>query len=146
MQRLFYVDFGGSHPTGSEVKIKKADNPIYKINPDHIGGYQAAIPLFSGIETKFGLCLPRFSRPPTSGGSWCVEQLWEFRETYKFLLLANKTIQFLKVLSKYFKNNQTMLLEVKSKPVYSKYFLRSKPKIIFIVKQRIINITQISDL
>ncbi|KAL5285325.1 SLC25A12 family protein [Megaselia abdita] len=67
MQRLFFVDFGGSHPTGSEVKMKKMD-PIYKINPDHIGGYQAAIPLFSGIETKFGLCLPRFSRPPITGG------------------------------------------------------------------------------
>lgn len=29
-------------------------------NPDHIGGYQVALPILSGIETKFGLCLPKF--------------------------------------------------------------------------------------
>lgn len=29
-------------------------------NPDHIGGYQIAGPIFTGIETKFGLCLPKF--------------------------------------------------------------------------------------
>ena len=30
-------------------------------NPDHIGGYQVALPIFSGIESKFGLVLPKFS-------------------------------------------------------------------------------------
>ena len=29
-------------------------------NPDHIGGYQVALPIFSGIESKFGLVLPKF--------------------------------------------------------------------------------------
>jgi solute carrier family 25 aspartate/glutamate transporter 12/13 len=33
------------------------------VNPDHVGGFKAAVPIFSGIETKFGLVLPRFSRP-----------------------------------------------------------------------------------
>ncbi len=33
---------------------------IRSTNPDHIGGYQVALPIFTGIETKFGLCLPRF--------------------------------------------------------------------------------------
>ena len=29
-------------------------------NPDHIGGYQVALPIFTGIESKFGLVLPKF--------------------------------------------------------------------------------------
>jgi solute carrier family 25 aspartate/glutamate transporter 12/13 len=33
---------------------------IRSTNPDHIGGYQVALPIFTGIESKFGLCLPRF--------------------------------------------------------------------------------------
>lgn len=63
LQRLFYVDFGGSRPTGSDVKKASAtiDSERIKINADHIGGYRAAIPLLNGIETKFGLSLPRFS-------------------------------------------------------------------------------------
>ncbi|XP_013109467.1 calcium-binding mitochondrial carrier protein Aralar1 isoform X4 [Stomoxys calcitrans] len=62
LQRLFYVDFGGSHPTGSEVhKSKPMDAPSnVRINADHIGGYRAAVPLLNGIESKFGLFLPRF--------------------------------------------------------------------------------------
>ena len=31
------------------------------VNVDHIGGYRTAIPMLNGIETKFGLSLPRFS-------------------------------------------------------------------------------------
>lgn len=62
MQRLFYVDFGGSRPPGSDViTTKAAELDIKKINPDHIGGFRAAIPMLNGIETKFGLSLPRFS-------------------------------------------------------------------------------------
>lgn len=62
LQRLFYVDFGGSHPTGSEVhKPKPIDTTNVRINADHIGGYRAAVPLLNGIESKFGLFLPRFS-------------------------------------------------------------------------------------
>lgn len=61
LQRLFYVDFGGSHPTGSEVhKAKPIDTTNVRINADHIGGYRAAVPLLNGIESKFGLFLPRF--------------------------------------------------------------------------------------
>ena len=28
--------------------------------PDHIGGFQVALPIFTGIESKFGLVLPKF--------------------------------------------------------------------------------------
>ncbi|XP_055629098.1 calcium-binding mitochondrial carrier protein Aralar1 isoform X3 [Toxorhynchites rutilus septentrionalis] len=59
LQRLLYVDFGGSRPAGSDVTTAKLE--LTKVNPDHIGGYQAALPMLNGIETKFGLCLPRFS-------------------------------------------------------------------------------------
>ena len=62
LQRMFYVDFGGSRPTGSDVtKAKTLDYEVKKINPDHIGGYRAAIPMLNGIETMFGLSLPRFA-------------------------------------------------------------------------------------
>ncbi|XP_033337330.2 calcium-binding mitochondrial carrier protein Aralar1 isoform X4 [Megalopta genalis] len=62
LQRLFVVDFGGSRPAGSELKIPATGvaQAIRSTNPDHIGGYQIALPIFTGIETKFGLCLPRF--------------------------------------------------------------------------------------
>ncbi|XP_011642139.1 calcium-binding mitochondrial carrier protein Aralar1 isoform X6 [Pogonomyrmex barbatus] len=62
LQRLFVVDFGGSRPTGSEQKVPTMGvaEEIRSTNPDHIGGYQVALPIFTGIETKFGLCLPRF--------------------------------------------------------------------------------------
>lgn len=63
LQRLFYVDFGGSRPSGSDVKNAPPtlDAEKIKTNADHIGGYRAAIPLLSGIETKFGLSFPRFA-------------------------------------------------------------------------------------
>lgn len=67
LQRLFVVDFGGSRPTGSDVKAAKQSarkdlsTSAPKHNPDHIGGYQAVLPMLSGIETKFGLSLPRFT-------------------------------------------------------------------------------------
>ncbi|XP_036140109.1 calcium-binding mitochondrial carrier protein Aralar1 isoform X4 [Monomorium pharaonis] len=62
LQRLFVVDFGGSRPTGSEQKVPTMGvaDEIRSTNPDHIGGYQVALPIFTGIETKFGLCLPKF--------------------------------------------------------------------------------------
>lgn len=56
---MFYIDFGGTRPTGSDVKTKSVDYDV-KINADHIGGYRAAVPMLNGIETKFGLSLPRF--------------------------------------------------------------------------------------
>lgn len=62
LQRIFYVDFGGSHPSGSEAEVPMGSAAMYQgSNPDHIGGYQVALPIFSGIESKFGLVLPKFS-------------------------------------------------------------------------------------
>lgn len=63
LQRLFYVDFGGSRPSGSDVKTASAtlDSHKVQVNPDHIGGYRAAVPLITGIETKFGLSFPKFA-------------------------------------------------------------------------------------
>lgn len=62
LQRSFYVDFGGSRPSGSDVQKLAAPSLLTgKIdNPDHVGGYRAALPMLNGIETKFGLSLPRF--------------------------------------------------------------------------------------
>uniref|UniRef100_A0A336KXR9 CSON001881 protein n=1 Tax=Culicoides sonorensis TaxID=179676 RepID=A0A336KXR9_CULSO len=61
LQRLFYVDFGGSRPSGSEQFSSATLEDIHKkMNPDHIGGYRAAVPMIKGIETKFGLSLPKF--------------------------------------------------------------------------------------
>lgn len=54
-------------PTGSEHQVPTTGvaDDMRSTNPDHIGGYQVAHPIFTGIESKFGLCLPRFqaSRP-----------------------------------------------------------------------------------
>ncbi|BFF93092.1 calcium-binding mitochondrial carrier protein Aralar1 [Drosophila madeirensis] len=63
MQRLFYVDFGGTQPRGSESH--KPANTLESAGSgtqDHIGGYKAAVPLLAGVESKFGLYLPRFGR------------------------------------------------------------------------------------
>ncbi|XP_044726555.1 calcium-binding mitochondrial carrier protein Aralar1 isoform X2 [Chrysoperla carnea] len=66
LQRLFFVDFGGSRPTGSELVVPAVGvaDDLKSTNPDHVGGYQVALPILSGIETKFGLCLPKFSISP----------------------------------------------------------------------------------
>ncbi|XP_058804524.1 calcium-binding mitochondrial carrier protein Aralar1 isoform X2 [Phymastichus coffea] len=66
LQRLFFVDFGGSRPAGSENKVPATGvaDDMKSTNPDHIGGYQVALPIFTGIESKFGLCLPRFQPVP----------------------------------------------------------------------------------
>lgn len=61
LQRLFYIDFGGRRPTGSQVKVPFQAGEIKSQNPDHIGGYRIALATFSGMETKFGLVLPRYN-------------------------------------------------------------------------------------
>ncbi|XP_042874042.1 calcium-binding mitochondrial carrier protein Aralar1-like [Penaeus japonicus] len=61
LQRLFYVDFGGSRPTGSEAQLPASAADLRSTNPDHVGGYKVAVPIFRGIESKFGLFLPRFA-------------------------------------------------------------------------------------
>lgn len=62
LQRLFYVDFGGLRPAGSELNVPAVGiaDEVKSTNPDHVGGYQVALPIFQGIESKFGLCLPKF--------------------------------------------------------------------------------------
>ncbi|KHJ87591.1 hypothetical protein OESDEN_12634 [Oesophagostomum dentatum] len=62
LQRVFYVDFGGLRPTGSESAVTKSVMDESSLNPDHVGGYRLAAATFSGIEHKFGLFLPRFER------------------------------------------------------------------------------------
>lgn len=72
LQRLFVVDFGGTRPSGSKptTKPKNVNLEInLPVNSDHIGGYQSAIPLLTGIETKFGLLLPRFGSNVASSGN-----------------------------------------------------------------------------
>ncbi|XP_043921862.1 calcium-binding mitochondrial carrier protein Aralar2 isoform X2 [Protopterus annectens] len=63
LQRWFYIDFGGVKPKGSEP-LPKSRITLPAANPDHIGGYKLAVATFAGIESKFGLYLPRFM--PTS--------------------------------------------------------------------------------
>ncbi|XP_059174413.1 electrogenic aspartate/glutamate antiporter SLC25A13, mitochondrial-like isoform X3 [Physella acuta] len=63
LQRVFYIDFGGNRPEGSEAKSVHLEEVLSR-NPDHIGGYRMALATFDGIETKFGLMLPKF-RPST---------------------------------------------------------------------------------
>lgn len=57
-------------PAGSDLKVPAmGTDEIKSTNRDHIGGYEVALPILTGIETKFGLCLPRFQpapRPPPS--------------------------------------------------------------------------------
>jgi solute carrier family 25 aspartate/glutamate transporter 12/13 len=62
MQRLFYIDFGGTRPTGSELKVATSQTQaeVSKLSlPDHIGGFEVALPILSGIESKFGLQFPQ---------------------------------------------------------------------------------------
>lgn len=52
--------FSYSRPIGSQsgkVEPRAIQKPI---PADHIGGYQLALPIFSGMESKFGLFLPKF--------------------------------------------------------------------------------------
>ncbi|KAJ8982317.1 hypothetical protein NQ317_006662 [Molorchus minor] len=66
LQRYLYIDFGGTRPTGSELKVASLGDGKKPQNPDHIGGYSVSLPIFSGIETKFGLCLPKYTIQRTS--------------------------------------------------------------------------------
>ncbi len=55
-------------PEGSVSKHEMLDLP--PINPDHIGGYKLALATFEGMETKFGLCLPKFRKMSAAGSTW----------------------------------------------------------------------------
>ncbi|XP_069815476.1 electrogenic aspartate/glutamate antiporter SLC25A13, mitochondrial [Dendropsophus ebraccatus] len=65
LQRWFYVDFGGVKPAGSEP-VPKSRITLPAPNPDHVGGYKLAVATFAGIESKFGLYLPRFQPSPST--------------------------------------------------------------------------------
>lgn len=60
MQRFLYVDFGSGLPRTELAPL----NPEISQHPDHIGGLRLAVSTFSGIETKFGLFLPKFHAAP----------------------------------------------------------------------------------
>jgi len=60
LQRVFYVDFGGSRPSGSEAPVATTLLDQSSAHSDHVGGYKLAAATFSGIEHKFGLFLPKF--------------------------------------------------------------------------------------
>ncbi|XP_076323252.1 electrogenic aspartate/glutamate antiporter Aralar, mitochondrial-like [Tachypleus tridentatus] len=66
LQRLFYVDFGGRPPQGSEVTVPVQPSEKRSEHPDHIGGYKLARAVFSGMESKFGLFLPKYRIPGSS--------------------------------------------------------------------------------
>lgn len=42
--RFFYIDFGGSRPSGQTSEVS-GSAAIASSNPDHVGGYQVLIPL-----------------------------------------------------------------------------------------------------
>jgi solute carrier family 25 (mitochondrial aspartate/glutamate transporter), member 12/13 len=60
--RLFFFVSSYSRPSGSEITLPATTlSDIKSHNPDHIGGYEVAIPILSGIESKFGFKLPKFA-------------------------------------------------------------------------------------
>uniref|UniRef100_A0A915I026 EF-hand domain-containing protein n=1 Tax=Romanomermis culicivorax TaxID=13658 RepID=A0A915I026_ROMCU len=60
LQRVFYVDFGGNRPAGSEVAVPTTLTDHLSHNPDHAGGYRLAAATFAGVQHKFGLFFPKF--------------------------------------------------------------------------------------
>lgn len=66
LQRFLYVDFGGGSAPKTELVPQ---NPEVSRHPDHIGGLRLAVSTYSGIETKFGLYLPKFQAAPGKSGS-----------------------------------------------------------------------------
>ncbi|PAA90480.1 hypothetical protein BOX15_Mlig029914g1, partial [Macrostomum lignano] len=65
LQRAFYIDFGGSKPSGSNI-LKRPEEAM-PTNPDHIGGYKIATLSFDELESRFGLCLPKYKIAAGSG-------------------------------------------------------------------------------
>ena len=62
IQRVVFVDFGGTKPSGSYRESFSEGVTKSGSNPDHIGGYSVAQPIFVGMESKFGLFFPKFQR------------------------------------------------------------------------------------
>jgi solute carrier family 25 aspartate/glutamate transporter 12/13 len=59
LSSLLTSDLSSRRPSGSEFQVSGGEQQK-SANPDHIGGYEVALPILSGIESKFGLCLPKF--------------------------------------------------------------------------------------
>ena len=70
VQRLLYIDFGGSRwslaslapprPSGSQREATTGCAGLQQSQAtDHLGGYAVAGPIFAGIDSKFGLRFPR---------------------------------------------------------------------------------------
>lgn len=66
LQKYFDVDYSercdGTRANKSSTLVEKppTTNEQKEPNPDHIGGLTIAVPVFSGIESRFGLLFPKF--------------------------------------------------------------------------------------
>jgi len=63
-------------PQGSAAKPTHLQDQLSR-NPDHIGGYRLAFATFDGMESKLGLCLPKYCSPITAGAggsTWSPHQ------------------------------------------------------------------------
>ena len=49
-------------PEGSAAKPTHLQDQLSR-NPDHIGGFRLAVATFDCMESKLGLCLPKFRNP-----------------------------------------------------------------------------------
>ncbi|CAH8570971.1 unnamed protein product [Schistosoma margrebowiei] len=58
LQRYLNFDFGGRELSGKPINCHTSVIPT---NPDHIGGYQYATTTFCGIESRLGLCFPKYA-------------------------------------------------------------------------------------
>ncbi|CAH8515630.1 unnamed protein product [Schistosoma turkestanicum] len=58
LQRYLNFDFGGRELSGKPISHRVQSVPN---GSDHIGGYQYATATFSGIESRFGLCFPKYT-------------------------------------------------------------------------------------
>lgn len=56
---LFFFYFF-SRPSGSEPTPKSRISELPPVNAEHVGGYRLAAATFAGVESKFGLHLPKF--------------------------------------------------------------------------------------
>ncbi|KAH8871467.1 Calcium-binding mitochondrial carrier protein Aralar1 [Schistosoma japonicum] len=57
LQRYLNLDFGGRELSG---KLTNRQTQSLSTCPDHIGGYQYATTTFCGIESRLGLCFPKY--------------------------------------------------------------------------------------
>lgn len=68
---FFFFFFFFRRPEGSEARPTHLEEKMSR-NPDHIGGYRLALATFDGLESKFGLCLPKFKAPVIPSSSSAV--------------------------------------------------------------------------